>query len=357
MDTASEKHLQMMQKIVENLFRGEREVSTFYKYSDFYNDFAAPFALYVSPYSWILPFVITIIVIVTFKRAKLFGVTQKLILVAMAIDMLFTVFTGIKDGLLNFLGMNYGFIEYKICRFLLISFRVQGILHGSSLLLKSIMVVRIVLLFAFPMKIKQFQFTKWFIMLLFLHVTVCAFYFSIAPMISISPVTTVQEYKHGEPIKIIHACASVLDTDDYNVLMSYTKILFIVQIVYFMVIPIILQCVCMFVLFFLMKKQIKLVMNMGIDRRQRSVVKYLRLMKVSLLLGISFFVQEMPILITALYCFSGDLESFSKFNSLAYLLMTISFTLGKPADLLIYCSQSKAFRTTLYKRIRSIMKC
>jgi hypothetical protein len=345
MDNVGEKHLQKLRDLVGELYEKQREATTFMKFSDYFDDFFFPFASYVSPYLWILPLIPTI----TFKRAKLFGVTQKLILLTITTDMLFTLFTGIKDGLLYFLDLNYGFVEYKICRFFLISFRVQGTIHGSSLLLKSIMTARILGLFAFPIKFRNFRFTKWIILLTFFHVVVCAQYFSLALMVPIYPVTTVQMYKHGKPIKIIQACVIDIGNHDFHFLLSTSGIMFAVQFTYFLLIPVVFQTVSLVVLRVIMKRRIKAVENLVSDNRQRSAVKYVRLMKVPLFLGISFLIQEIPLIITNVYSFSVGIKTLSKFISISYNSMAISYSIGKPVDLLIYANQSEVFRKTLSK--------
>jgi hypothetical protein len=356
MDKLGEKHLEKLLNLVDNLFKDQRETAKFMRFSDFFDEVFFPFASYVSPYLWIIPLIPTIIIIVTFKRAKLFGVTQKFIFMVMVIDMFFTLFTGIKDVLLNFLGMNYGFVEYEICRILLISFRVQEVLHGSSLLLKSIMTARIVGLFAFPIKFRNFRLKKWMALLVLIHVSVCAYYFFLAMMTPIFPVTTVQVYRHGQPLKIIQACVLDIDHDNFRFSDSYTEIMFVVHIVYFLLIPVLLQCVLLVALLLLLKKHIKAVENLVHDNRQRSVVKYLRLMKISIFMGISFLIQEVPLVVTLSYGFSDDLRSLTRMTSMSYVLMAISYAIGKPVDLLIYSYQSETFKKTLSKWLCRIKK-
>jgi hypothetical protein len=349
MDKKNEKYRQMWNKLTEKLIRAETDVAGAMRFSDLYDAFAHQYSTYVSPYIWVIPLFVTIVVVVTFKRAKLFGNTQKLLVFAIILDMSFTVFTGAKDGVLNFLDMNYGFVEYKICRFLILSFGIQGVIHGSSLLLKSIMMARAVLLFAFPIKFRNFRLKKWVAMLLFIHVILCAFSISFPVVISLNPIRTVQEYKHGKPLRIIEACEVKYDDNDFSLHfpIAYSNIMFGIRVFYFMLFPMISHCVCVVVLAVLLKKQIMAVKNLVADKRQRSKVKYLHLMKVSFLLGISFLVQEIPQAIIQVNLFDGDMHSISKFNSISYVMMSISFAFGKPTDILIYASQSKPFRTAL----------
>jgi hypothetical protein len=339
----------MFNNLAKQLIRAETNVAGALRFSDLYNTFALQYTTYVSPYIWIIPLIVTIIVVVTFRRAKLFGSTQKILIFAMTLDMSFTVFTGIKDGVLNFLAMNYGFVEYKVCRFLLLSFGIQGVIHGSSLLLKSIMMVRVVLLFSFPMKFKNFRLKKWVFMASLLHATVCTLSISFAVTLKINPIRTVQQYKHGKPMKIIKACIITYDDNDLHI--AYANILFALRLFYFMLFPMILHCVCVVILAVLLKKQIMAVAKLHVSKKQRSKVKYLQLLKISAILGISFLVQEMPQAVTQVYIFAGNEDSVSKFNSLSFVMMSISFAFGKPADMLIYASQSNSFRTTLSKWI------
>jgi hypothetical protein len=359
LDKATKEQVESLKILLDNLLKAERANSNALRFSDIYEDFGLQFTAYVSPYIWIIPLTVMAIILVTFKRAKLFGITQKLLILSITLDTLFSLFAGIRDGTLHFLNMNYGFVEYKICIFLMASFRIQGILHGSSLVLKSLMTARIVVMFAFPMKLRTFRLKKWVAMFLLLHLVICTLSLFLMLMMQATPVTTVQEYKPEVSLKIIQACEMHVHSEyfDFHSLMTFSKIGFFVHMVYFLLIPILFQCVCIVLLSVLMKKRIKAVMKLTGGGKQKAEVNYVRLMKVSLLLGISFLIQEMPLIISQVNGFTLELNyKLSKNNSLSYVLMSISYAVWKPIDMLIYATQSKAFKTTLSKWLCQIKR-
>lgn len=90
--------------------------------------------------------------------------------------------------------------------------------------------------------------------------------------------------------------------------------------------------------------------NIAVER-----IKYIVLMKVNIGLGLSFILQEMPLIISLLSQIGisenikeSNIEATgAQFQGYTTVLMSISFCIGKPIDLLIYCSLSKAFKEEL----------
>jgi hypothetical protein len=258
------------------------------------------------------------------------------------IDMVFALFTGMRDGLLNWLDMNYGFIEFEICKPFKYSFRFQGVLHDTSLLLKTFLSVRTLLLFAYPMKVRFLPLKKWAAVILFGHVVFCGYFVSAPAVFEIVPVTTVQEFKRGRPLKIIRACVLKDDMEHLSFLSSFSNAMSYVHFTFFLI-NIIIPCVNTIILWILMRRQIKAVSVLA--SHTKKPVKYLQLMKISIFLGISFVVQEIPQVILQALLFGTDLPSVRKFHSISSIVMTLSFAIGKPVDLIIYSMQSEAFRS------------
>lgn len=126
-----------------------------YKYRDWYGEWGLIFVRYVTPYFWVFPFIGAILLMMSFKRLNLFGPMQKCLVAIMVIDVFFLLLTGSKDFVLNALNWNHGFIEYKVCMFMLIFIRIQTVIHGSSIWIKSLMLFHKVLMFISPFKFRQ----------------------------------------------------------------------------------------------------------------------------------------------------------------------------------------------------------
>lgn len=104
----------------------------------------------------------------------------------------FAVSTGVKDAVLNALHGNYDYVEYRICFFLLIFIRFQTIIHGTSLWIKSLMLIHRVLIFLFPLTFRFLRMRLILIPLFFFHFIVVVFYMASTHLIPIQSFATVQ---------------------------------------------------------------------------------------------------------------------------------------------------------------------
>lgn len=141
-----------------------------------------------------------------FNRLKLFGPMQKCLVAIMAIDVFFLLMTGLKDFVFNALNWNHGFIEYKVCMFMLIFIRIQTVIYGTSLWIKSLMLIQRVLMLISP----------------------------------------------------FNACV-IEDEEDFFVGSFYSLIQWISvfsQIVYFTILPICIHCICTILLIVIVRKEI-----------------------------------------------------------------------------------------------------
>jgi hypothetical protein len=123
-----------------------------------------------TPYLWIIPFVVTVNILVVFKRAQLFGHTQIYLLIIMVLDLVYTLLTAIRDSYIGFSDKDYGFIEYDVCRSLLVSIVLQTVLHGTSLWVKCLMSITHTIFIAFPLKCRSWNLRRVLVSALFIHV-------------------------------------------------------------------------------------------------------------------------------------------------------------------------------------------
>lgn len=301
-----------------------------------------------------LPPVVTIIMFVIFKRRKLLGVTQKFILCIMVMDLVYTTISSIRDILLRAFQMHYGFMEFRVCSEIIVSFRVQLFLHVTSIWLKTLMTLHQVLLIGFPFKVKQHNLSAYFYTFIFVHGILCVSFFLFFNAPVFEPVPLIQEFRPGYALKKILGCrySHSRVVADISISLEGLVITYALYI-YNQVLPFTLHCIIIVVLVVLLTKQIRVLSeifsgNIAIER-----VKYILLMKVNIALGLSFVLQELPVITFIMYQFlfnSDRLDSDKtgmQYQGYVTVIMSISFCIGKPIDLLIYSSLSKAFKEEL----------
>ena len=317
---------------------------------DFYGQWGVYYAFHVGPFLAILPVGATILMFYVFRRKNLLGVTQKFILSIMTMAVLFTTTSALRDSTLRILQMHYGFLEYRVCAIVFVSFRLQIIFHATSLWLNTFMLIHQVLVVGFPLKIKLFNLSAFVYGFFLFHFAMCFSFFLLLTFPSFKPVSLIQEFRPGFAVKRIEGCdphsfailddsvASELNRAASHIILIYTKAF-----------PLVLNIVSITCLIVLLTKQIRavsvLVHNVSVKR-----VKYLVLMKVNIGLGVSCILQELPVIGIFFYQFAfygQRVEAFSlytKYFGIATTVMSISFVIGKPLDLLIYSSLSRIFK-------------
>lgn len=309
-----------------------------------------------------LPPVVTISMFVIFKRRKLLGVTQRFILCIMVMDLFYTTISSIRDILLRAFQMHYGFMEFRVCSEIIVSFRVQLFLHVTSIWLKTLMALHQVLLIGFPFKVKQHNLSAYFYTFIFVHGILCVSFFLFLSAPVFEPVSLIQEFRPGYALKKILGCrySHSRVVADINISLEGLVITYALYI-YNQVLPFTLHCIIIVVLVVLLTKQIRVLLvlsgNIAIER-----VKYILLMKVNIALGLSFVLQELPVITFTMYQFlfnSDRLDSDKtgmQYQGYVTVIMSISFCIGKPIDLLIYSSLSKAFKEELKHLLWSLFK-
>lgn len=183
---------------------------------------------------------------------------QKCLVAIMTIDVFFLLLTGLKDFVFNALNWNHGFIEYKVCMFMLIFIRIQTFIHGTSLWIKSSILIQRVLMFISPFKFRQLN--PKFILFPFVsfHLIVVILFCTLLIRAPIARFSTVQEYLPGMQLKMFDACV-MEDEEDFFVgsfdsLIQWISVFS--QIVYFTTLPICIHCICTILLIVMVRKEI-----------------------------------------------------------------------------------------------------
>lgn len=177
----------------------------------------------------------------------------------MVTDVLFAMLTGLKDAVFNFMNWNYGFVEYKLCIFLLLFARIQTSIHGTSLWIKSLMLFHRVLMFLFPFKFKRLKFKLILLPLAFFHFLVVVSYCALIFKLPFRSFSTLQDYSKGMPFKRIDACvvhpeSKYLEGAFHNIEQNLALFL---QTVKFTSLPICINFVCTLLFIVFVKKEIK----------------------------------------------------------------------------------------------------
>ena len=341
-------------KFLNELTRRGFELEIAIKYQNVYGVYGLFISKYITPYIWILPLVAASFLLLTFRRANLIGPTQKYLIFTMTIDVFFTMLTGFKDAVFNLLEWNYGFIEYKACWILLIFFRFLFILHSTSLWVKSLMFIHRVLMFLVPFKLRQWKIKKICVALVIFHSILSVLYGAGLVIVPLKTFPILQEYKPDTPLIKIDACA----IDDQNVYFYETFhrsvhwMCLLIHLVYFSALPICINIFCTFFLIYLVRQEINKISFLAPNCNTKiyNNVKYLILIKVHILLGISFILQEMPIYVSFVYATTGrDGLAIDTAQAVILVNMFQSFAIGKPIDVIIYASLSRKVKSELQK--------
>lgn len=307
---------------------------------------------YINPYLWAIPLIAAILLVVTLKKQQLFGQMQKCLILIMAIDVFFATATGLKDAVFNLMIWNYGFVEFKLCRFMLVFIRFQTAVHSTSLWIKSLLLLHRVSMFLFPFKFRHVNFKLFLIPFFSLHIIVVVSYCALVYSFPIRSLPTIQEYTSGMKLKKIDACVwdQRMVTFDASFYIFVQYFSFFAQTVYLTLLPICIHFTCTVLLIFLVRKEIKRMSNLAPTSSLKALrnVKYLILMKIDIYLGISFFLQETPILVSTVFgSFIQSLTGIKNASSVVLIYMFQTFAIGKPIDLLIYASLSQKVKTEL----------
>lgn len=323
------------------------------KMYDMYGSWGMSYAFYVGPFLSLIPLLVLVLMFIVFKRRKLLGVTQKFILSIIGMGVCFTMTSAVRDSLLKMFQKHYGFLEYNVCAQVVFSFRIQSVFVATATWLNTLMLLHQVILLGFPLKAKLHNLTAYFFAFIVFHVVLCLSLFVLLNFPSFEPLPLMQEYQPGYPVKLIEGCdphrTSLLDkyfSPNSYVVMAYFILL------HTKVFPLTLHVITMFTLSIILIRQVRtlsiLMHNVSVQR-----VKYIRLLKVNLVLGVSFLAQELPV--TVMLCFQffyfGNdedvFEMYTPYIGITNTVMSISYCIGKPVDLLIYASLSKTFRDEL----------
>lgn len=358
-NNTDENALALLNGVYTSFKKSQYDYARVNKLEDLYGSWGMIYSFQVGFALYPLPLIATIFMFVIFKRKKLQGVTQKFILSIMVMDLCYTSTSSIRDTLLRLFQMHYGFMEYRVCAEILVSFRVQLLFHATSVWLKTLMTLHQVLVVGFPLRVKQHNISAYFYAFIFFHVTLCITFLMVLATPVFEPVPLIQEFRPGYPLRQIVGCQFSHSRffPDINDSMLGTATTLII-ILYNQIIPFIVHFISILILVVLLIKHIRtlslLASNIAVER-----VRYVVLMKVNIAMGVSFILQELPVILFFLYQFVYsekevyNLAFYEQYQGFATSVMSISFCVGKPIDLLIYCSLSKAFR----EEFKYILSC
>lgn len=351
----TDKGLAKMNELFIRLKKSEYDASRVLKLESIYGSWGMEYAFQYGFFLNLLPPIVTIIMFVVFKRKKLVGVTQKFIMSIMVTDLLYTSISNIRDTLLRVFQMHFGFMEYRVCAEIIVSFRVQMFFYATSVWLKTLMLLHQVLLVGFPLKVKQHNMSNYFYIFSLVHVTLFIIFLLFQTTPVFEPVPLIQEFRPGYPLREIIGCRYSHSKIFNNINVFQVGIaISTVMLMYNQILPFVFHLITIVALVIFLTKHIRtltvLTNNIAVER-----IKYIVLMKVNIGLGLSFILQEMPLIISLLLQIGisenikeSNIEATgAQFQGYTTVLMSISFCIGKPIDLLIYCSLSKAFKEEL----------
>ena len=217
-----------------------------------------------------------------------------------------------------------------------------------------------VLLVGFPLKVKLYNLSAGFYCFLIFHLIFCLIFLLLLTFPSFEPVPMVQHYRIGDSMRRILGCRlASYGLFHISSLPTLTVSVSYLILMYAQAIPFMLHFISIVLLIILLTKHIRtlsvLVHNAPVER-----IKYVSLLKVNIGLGISFFLQELPIIFFFIYqvvLVSDHVtydKIYSKYQGVAIAIMSISFSIGKPIDLMIYASLSQSFKQEIRKLIRFV---
>ena len=338
--------LDLSKKFAKSNFDQERAL----RVEHIYGTWGMLYAFEVGPFLSLVPLFVSILMYIIFKRRGLLGVTQKFIMSNIIMNVCFTSTAAIRDGLLRIFNMNYGFLEYSVCMSMMLSLRVQLYFVSTSMWLTSLMLLHQVLLIGFPLRAKLYNGTAFLFTFFIIHFIICSLGFLFLTFPTFESISLVQEYKPGFPLQRINGCIA----EEYTFLGNYIEpdmivILSLGLFLYTKLVPFALNVVSIIALIILLAKHIR-TLSLLVHNVTGRQIKYVVLMKVNICLGVSFILQELPVIILQFYQFKnneGGAETkgiFFEYQGITNIAMSISFCIGKPIDLLIYSSLSKAFQ-------------
>lgn len=349
--------IQLLMSLGSELAKAKFNSDRALKVRDIYGTWGMTFSFHVGIYLWPLPFLFTTLMFVIFKRKKLLGVTQKFIMSIMMLNMCYALTSAVRDTVLNTLEMNYGFLDYRVCNRVFISLRIQMIIHATSLWMKTLMSLHHMLLIGFPFKVRLCNLSVPFYSFLFLHVSgLSVFLLSTIPRFEAVPL--IQDFIQEKPLKRINGCVGHATETIAFFEGSDDSIYQYIVIMYTQVIPFCVHLVIIIALIALLATNIRS-LSLLTNKNSLGQVKYVVLMKVNIGLGLSFILQELPLTFIFLFQFAYHYSSwgnFIRFQSVATSIMSISYSIGKPVNFLIYSSLSSSFRQELKHLLLSVFK-
>lgn len=348
--------LNLLWKLHQGNFDSERTV----KIEHIFGRWGMTYAFQVGIYLWPIQLLVTTITFVVFRRRKLLGVTQKFIIFIMSVDLCFTLTSVIRDTVLKVFQMDYGFLEYRVCPEVMLSLRLQLVLHATSVWLNTLMSLHHFILVGYPLKVRTFNFSPLFFTFLFAHLLFCSTFFLFLMSNDHEPVPLIQDYTPGHPLKKIDGCIVTVKKifgeyfkSDGAILTAY------IVFFYTQIIPCCFHVISSVGLVIFLYKNVR-VLSVLTDNAIVRRVKYLRLMAINIGLGLSFLLQELPVIVATVHLLAfseGENTNGGNFATQQGLIISvvlISYSIGKPLNLLIYANLSSTFQQELKDLLKKI---
>lgn len=209
------------------------------------------------------------------------------------------------------------------------------------------------LLVGYPLKVRIFNFSPLFFTFLFAHLLFCCTFFLFLMSNDHEPIPLIQDFIPGHPLKKIDGCI-VTVKKIFGEYFKYDGAILTAYIVFFYthMLPCCLHVISSVGLVIFLYKNIR-ILSVLTDNAIVRRVKYLRLMAINIGLGLSFMLQELPVIVATVHLLAfseGEKtngENFSTQQGLIISVILISYSIGKPLNLLIYANLSSTFKQEL----------
>lgn len=296
--------------------------------------------VYVAPLLVAIAILVNIFIVIVFVKARIFGTTQKWILACMTIDNIFMMGMHAFLFRLTLLNELFGYVKYSECRINMAMFNTLYFIHGTSMWLKTYMAFQRVLVLGFPLKMKEINFPK-IVGSFFVCHSVIGFLSFIPNQMqyTFTPLNAIQIKPGSQLFQIIQCCVLEPSISGFDHA-SFGWVSIMYATVYVNLLPNMLTGILTLVLMVQIRNHMKRLASVNVTARKRSV-PYILVTKVSIVLSISYTVQQVPFFTTFL---QSDIEKAREANSMWYIFSALSSNIAKPIEFLIYLSLSEKFR-------------
>lgn len=296
--------------------------------------------VFVAPLLVAIAIIVNIFIVIVFVKAKIFGTTQKWIVACMTFDNIFMMGMHAFLFRLTLLNELFGYVRYSECRGSMALFNTLYLIHGTSMWLKTSMAFQRVLVLGFPLKMKEINFSKIVGIFFVCHSVIGVLsYIPNQMQYTFSPLNAIQIKPGSQTFQVIQCCVLQPSMSGFDHgTFGWVGIMYVT--VYVNLLPNMLTGILTLILMVQIRNHMKRLSSVNVTTRKRSV-PYILVTKVSIILSISYTVQQVPFFTTFL---QSDIDKAREANSMWYIFSAISSNIAKPIEFLIYLSLSEKFR-------------